>query len=157
VRSKIVKESLSDPAYYATMSALLDEIIAARKQRAIEYEEYLQKIAKLTQKVEAGQAENIPTQLNTPGKRALYNNLLSKAPTMESTAAEADGAYITTKAAATLALAIKIDETIKYVRLDDWRSNQAKEQQIKAALYGILQNVDEVERIFLIIQQQPEY
>jgi type I restriction enzyme, R subunit len=157
VRSKIVKESLSDPAYYATMSALLDEIIAARKQRAIEYEEYLQKIAKLAQKVEAGQAENIPTQLNTPGKRALYNNLLSKVPIMESTAAEADGAYITTQEAATLALAIKIDETIKYVRLDDWRSNQAKEQQIKAALYGILQNVDEVERIFLIIQQQLEY
>jgi type I restriction enzyme, R subunit len=157
VRSKIVKESLSDPAYYATMSALLDEIIAARKQRAIEYEEYLQKIAALAQKVEAGQAENIPTQLNTPGKRALYNNLLSKAPIMESTAAEADGAYITTKEAATLALAIKIDETVKYVRLDDWRGNQAKEQQIKAALCGILQNVDEVERIFLIIQQQLEY
>jgi type I restriction enzyme, R subunit len=76
---------------------------------------------------------------------------------MESTAAEADGAYITTKEAATLALAIKIDETVKYVRLDDWRGNQAKEQQIKAALYGILQNVDEVERIFLIIQQQLEY
>src|SRR4029434_5991872 len=45
VRRKILKEHLTDPAYYEKMSALLDEIIAARKARAIEYEEYLQRIA----------------------------------------------------------------------------------------------------------------
>jgi type I restriction enzyme R subunit len=39
VRSKIIKEHLNDPAYYDKMSVLLDEIIAARKARAIEYEE----------------------------------------------------------------------------------------------------------------------
>ena len=33
VRSKIIKEHLNDPAYYDKMSALLDEIIAARKPR----------------------------------------------------------------------------------------------------------------------------
>ena len=37
VRRKILKEHLSDPAYYEKMSALLDEIIAARKAKAIEY------------------------------------------------------------------------------------------------------------------------
>jgi type I restriction enzyme, R subunit len=50
-----------------------------------------------------------------------------------------------------------IDQTVKHIRPDDWRGNQSKEQQIKAALYGILQDVDEVERIFLIIQGQSEY
>ena len=54
VRSKIIKEHLNDPAYYEKMSALLDEIIAARKARAIEYEEYLQQIAALAKKVETG-------------------------------------------------------------------------------------------------------
>jgi len=39
-----------------------------------------------------------------------------------------------------LALTLKIDETIKQVRPDDWRGIQAKEQIIKAALYGILQD-----------------
>ncbi len=39
VRSKIIKEHLNDPAFYEKMSALLDEIIAARKAKAIEYEE----------------------------------------------------------------------------------------------------------------------
>src|SRR5208337_5333923 len=41
VRSKIIKEHLNDPAYYEKMSALLDEIIADRKAKAIEYESYL--------------------------------------------------------------------------------------------------------------------
>src|SRR5438093_12263728 len=35
VRRKIIKEHLSDPAYYERMSALLDEIIALRKAKAI--------------------------------------------------------------------------------------------------------------------------
>ena len=75
VRSKIIKEHLNDPAFYEKMSALLDEIIAARKAKAIEYEEYLKRIAELAKRVEAGHADDTPEKLNTPGKRALYNNL----------------------------------------------------------------------------------
>jgi type I restriction enzyme R subunit len=116
------------------MSALLDEIIAARKAKAIEYEEYLKQIAELAKKVEAGQSDETPKTLNTPGRRALYNNLNQNEE-----------------------LAIKIDEVVKQVRPDGWRGIQAREQVIKAALYGALQNVAEVERIFLIIKQQREY
>ena len=75
VRSKIVKEHLNDPAYYDTMSALLDELIAARKARAIEYEEYLKRIAELAKRVEAGHAGDAPEEIDTPARRALYNNL----------------------------------------------------------------------------------
>ena len=72
VRSKIIKEHLNDPAFYEKMSALLDEIIAARKAKAIEYEEYLKRIAELAKKVEAGQAEDTPEQLkHSPGAGAL--------------------------------------------------------------------------------------
>ena len=56
-----------------------------------------------------------------------------------------------------LELAMKIDETVKQARPDGWRGIQAKENVIKAALYGMLQSVDKVERIFLIIRQQKEY
>jgi type I restriction enzyme, R subunit len=134
VRSKIIKEHLNDPAYYEKMSALLDEIIAARKAKAIEYEEYLKRVAELAKRVEAGQAEETPAQLNTPGRRALYNNLIQNEE-----------------------LAIKIDNVVKQVRPDGWRGIQTREQVIKAALYGVLQDVAEVERIFLIIKQQKEY
>lgn len=134
VRKKIIKEHLNDPAYYEKMSKLLDEIIAARKARAIEYEEYLKRIADLAKKVEAGQAEDMSVELDTPGRRALYNNLAQNEE-----------------------LAIKIDKTIKHARPDAWRGIQSREQVIKAALYGVLQNEAEVERIFLIIKQQREY
>jgi type I restriction enzyme R subunit len=116
------------------MSALLDEIIKARKAKAVEYEEYLAKIAELAKRVEAGQSDETPKTLDTPGKRALYNNL-----------SQNEG------------LAIRIDETVKRTRPDGWRGIQAREQVIKAALYGVLQDAAEAERIFLIIKAQKEY
>jgi type I restriction enzyme R subunit len=134
VRSKIIKEHLNDPAYYEKMSALLDEIIVARKAKAIEYEAYLKQIGELAKRVDAGLAEDAPEALNTPGRRALYNNLNHNEE-----------------------LAIKIDEAVKQVRPDDWRGIQAREQVIKAALYGALQQEAEVERVFLIIKRQREY
>jgi type I restriction enzyme R subunit len=150
VRSKIIKEHLNNPAFYDKMSALLDEIIATRKAKAVEYEEYLKRIAELVKQVGGGQPPDMPEQLNTPGRRALYDNLCSGT-------AEPSVAYGDASKNDALELAVRIDETIRQVRPDDWRGVQAKEQIIKAALYGILQDVDEVERIFPIITQHKEY
>ena len=75
VRSKIIKEHLNDPAFYDSMAALLSEIIRNRREKAIQYEEYLRQIAELINRVDAGKAESTPPRLDTPGKRALYNNL----------------------------------------------------------------------------------
>jgi type I restriction enzyme, R subunit len=155
VRSKIVKASLSDPAYYEKMSALLDEIIANRKAKAIEYEDYLKKVAELSKQVMAGKSVDTPVQLNTPGRFALYNNLLPKSDVISGVVTASEHPYIPD--VDVLELAIKIDTEIKEVRSDNWRGNDTKERQIKAALYGILNNFDEVERIFLIVQQQQEY
>ena len=134
VRSKIVQERLTDPAFYGQMSALLSKIIAERNTKALEYEAYLAKIAELARRVQAGQADETPEALNTPGRRALYNNLGHDE-----------------------ALAVQIDETVKRVRPDAWRGMEAKERVIKGALYEILQNVGEVERVFAIVTQQAEY
>ncbi len=154
VRSKIIKEHLADPAYFEKMSALLNEIIATRKAKAIDYEEYLKRIAELAKKVEAGHSDETPAQLDTPGKRALYNNLKQHAEKHK--AAEAQGQY-EAPSDPVLDLALTIDETVKQVRPDGWRGVQAREQVIKAALYGVLQDVGEVEMIFLIIKAQGEY
>jgi type I restriction enzyme R subunit len=135
VRSKIIKEHLSDPAFYEKMSELLDEIIAARKAEAIEYEEYLKRIVELAKKVESGHGHETPERLDTPGKRALWNNLGQDEE-----------------------LALKLDAIVKKVRPDSWRGNQPKENIIKQALLLLLGNdVAEVERIFLIIKAQSEY
>jgi len=134
VRSKIVKEHLNDPAYYDTMSALLDEIIAARKARAIEYEEYLKRIAELAKRVEAGHAGDAPEEIDTPARRALYNNLNKDRD-----------------------LALKVDEAIRQNRPDSWRGVQSREQTVKRAIWEVLQNEEQVERIFLIVKAQREY
>jgi type I restriction enzyme R subunit len=134
VRRKIIKEHLNDPAFYERMSALLDEIIADRKAKAIAYEEYLRRIAELAMRVEAGQSEDTPRELNTPGLRALYNNLNKD-----------------------IDLALKIDEVVRRVRPDGWRGVQAREQVIKRAIYDEIGDESEVERIFLILKQQREY
>ena len=159
VRRKIIKEHLNDPAYYETMSALLDEIIAARKAKAIEYEQYLKRIAELARQVEAGQAEDTPEPLKkSPALRALYNNLKATHGVHPEAdrAAETQADYQTAHDP-TLQLALKIDEAVRKVRPDGWRGVQTREQVIKRALYDLLRDEAEVERIFLIVKAQGEY
>ncbi|MHB8257805.1 MAG: type I restriction endonuclease subunit R [Acidiferrobacterales bacterium] len=156
VRRRILKEHLNDPAYYEKMSALLDEIIAARKAKAIEYEEYLSRIAHLVKQVDAGQSEDTPAALNTPGKRALYNNLKASAASVNASGVE-EPPTLYGSGDKVLNQALLIDEAVKRVRPDGWRGVQAREQVIRAALYGILQDKAEVERIFLIVKAQHEY
>jgi type I restriction enzyme R subunit len=158
VRSKIIKEHLNDPAYYDKMSALLAEIIADLKAKRIEYEEYLKRIAELAKQVQTGQADDTPEKLNTPGLRALYNNLKPSAAEKPETMAGEDAAVYVVPGDATVALALRIDETVRRVRPDDWRGHQARENEIKRALLPLLgDNLNEVERVFLIIEKQKEY
>ena len=159
VRSKIIKEHLNDPAFYEKMSAQLQEIIELRKAKAIEYEEFLKRIAELAKKVGAGHAEDIPDQLkNSSALRALYNNLkvtgglTAKAERVAE--ASAEGMVLKDPM---LVLALKIDEVVKRDRPDGWRGVQAREQVIKQSLYNILEDVAEVERIFRIVKAQGEY
>ncbi|MCD2449505.1 HsdR family type I site-specific deoxyribonuclease [Methylicorpusculum oleiharenae] len=154
VRRKIIKEHLTDPEFYEKMSALLDEIIATRKAKAIEYEDFLKRIAELAKQVQAGKGDDTPERLDTPGKRALYNSLKGVKPDCT---AEPAGEYAVS-GDPLLDLALTIDTTVKQVRPDGWRGVLAREQVIKAALYGVLQNGDAVERIFKIIfEHKGEY
>jgi type I restriction enzyme R subunit len=134
VRAKMIKERLTDPAFYDKMSELLDEIIAARKAKAIEYETYLQEIAKLIGTVNLGQEGSRPARIKTEGQKALYNNLGNDAD-----------------------LAMRIDERIKHVRQSGWRGVLARERDIQAAIYDIVGDVAQTEAIFAIIYHQSEY
>jgi type I restriction enzyme R subunit len=159
VRSKIIKEHLNDPAFYDKMSVLLNEILADLKSQRIGYEEFLKCIAELAKKVQSGKASDTPEKLNTPGKRALYNNLMHARGDLSNDQLS-DGIYRygVEVAAWALDLALQIDETIRRTRQDAWRGNKAKENGIKAALLPLLRNDSaEVERIFPIIKVHAEY
>lgn len=134
VRRKIIQERLNDPAYFDQMSKLLDEVIKFRKEKADNYEKYLKKIEELAKKVQTGKSGSTPSSLKTNGQRALYNNLSNNE-----------------------ALALQIDSAIRIVRPADWRGNVPRENIIKKALWDILQDDSEVERIFQIIVNQREY
>jgi len=153
VRSKIIKEHLTDPAYYEKMSALLDEIIRLRREKAIEYEEYLKRIADLATRVQAGKAHDAPAQLNTPGRLALYNNLKDHVPARK--AAQTATAYGDRDEA--LELALRIDEAVKQKRPDGWRGVPAREQLVRQALYEVLKDIDEVNRLYPIVFAHKEY
>lgn len=134
IRKKIIKEQMSDPVYFEKMSALLQEVIEARKSKAIEYQEYLKRVAELAKQANAGRLDDSPSRLDTPGKRALWNNLGQNED-----------------------LALRLDETIRQRRPDGWRGMLAKERKLKEAIYDVLNNDDEVERIFAIVKAQDEY
>ena len=131
VRSRLMKKHLNDPAYYQKISDLLDQIIAERKAKAIDYEEYLRKVAELACSVETGKSGDIPVSLDTHGKRALYNNLDKN-----------EG------------LALDLNEAIWSILPDDWRGVESRERIVKNAMYGVLGDESEVERLFLIVKAQ---
>ncbi len=153
VRKKIIKERLTDPAFFEKMSKLLLEVIKERKANAISYEGYLKKIAALARKVNEGKSEETPEILTTIAQRALYNNLGKEEN-----------------------LAMQIDEAVKLSKRDDWRGNLAKEREIKKGIYNQLiayqketgRDIaneppepygleNKVEFIFNIIKEQKEY
>ncbi|WP_446333211.1 type I restriction endonuclease subunit R [Burkholderia pseudomallei] len=141
VRSKIVKDHLTDPAFFAKMSALLDEIIRKRKEKAVDYEQYLKQMADLVKKVQAGKSDDTPAALDTAGKRALFNNLrIANGRTAEQA----------------LALALELDAAVKRVRPDGWRGVQPRENVIKHALWEILGDDEEVLRVYQIIESRKQ-
>jgi type I restriction enzyme R subunit len=153
VRSKILKEQLTDPAYFAKMSALLDEIIRLRKQKAIEYEDYLARIADVAMNVSAGRADDTPVQIKTAGQLALYNNLKDRAG--PHAAQEPTGPLLPADQA--LDRALRLDAAIKSRRPDAWRGVVAKEQMVKQAMYDVLRDIQEVDRLFPIVFAQKDY
>lgn len=135
VRQKIIKDHLIDPAFFEEMSTLLIAVIKERKDNAITYEEYLKKIATLAAKVQAGGAGTTPVAIKTNAQRALYNNLGKNE-----------------------ALAVALHDKIMQVKPDNWRDNDGpREKMVKGAMYDILKDFTEVERLFAIVKQQAEY
>jgi type I restriction enzyme R subunit len=134
IRAKIIKERLTDPTFYDRMSELLNEIITARKAKASEYEKYLRELADLVATLAKGQVGGRPSTIKTDGQRALYNNL------------DRDEDRV-----------LRIDEAVKSMRQADWRGVPAREQEIKAAIYGVVQDIGKTEAIYAIVFHQREY
>jgi type I restriction enzyme, R subunit len=117
VRKLIIDEHPINPKYYEKMSDLLDALIEQRKQEALDYQRYLERIVELTRQVmNPGAGTSYPKPLDTLAKRALYDNLGRNEK-----------------------LASEVDEAIRAGRQDDWRSNTLKIKKVKLAIKSALE------------------
>lgn len=138
VRKTIVDENPVNPKYFDSMASLLDEIIKQRREGAIKYQEYLEKIRQLAKKVinpSSNKAHSYPDAIDTPAKQALYDNF-------------GNDEVLTTK----------IDTAVRYTKKAEWLGDRFKEREIANAIReeAASYNVD-IDDVMELIKAQKEY
>ncbi|MCL2857771.1 MAG: HsdR family type I site-specific deoxyribonuclease [Oscillospiraceae bacterium] len=136
IRKKVVEKFLVNPKYYEKMSAILDELIKARLEGAIEYEKLLERYIELVSNAQSPQnnmrySENVR---HSAALRAFYDNCGEDEE-----------------------LAIALDKAVRESKQADFRHNEFKGRRVKQSLYKVLQDKDEVERVYNIAVKQGEY
>jgi len=136
VRKLIIDEQPINPKYYEKMSELLDALIKQRKQAALDYAAYLAKIVELTKQVKNGPAgAAYPQALNTPAKRALYDNLGKDE-----------------------ALALKVDAAVRETRKDDFRNYPIRLKEVRYAIKKVVPLDDAaLDQLLELVKNQNEY
>ena len=140
VRKLITEEKPTNPKYFEKMSILLKEIIKERKEKTIEYEEYLKKIAELCKKVTNQSSDTeYPDSIASRTKRVLYDNLDNNEK-----------------------MALAVDEAIITNKPDGWRGNPIKEKTVYLAIKKALKKFDiqddeKVKGILEIAKKQVDY
>ncbi|MBI1294274.1 HsdR family type I site-specific deoxyribonuclease [bacterium] len=156
VRRVILDEMAVNPVYYEKMSQLLDALIQARKQKAIEYAAYLARIVELTHQVRRPQTQtSYPAGIITPARQALYDNLKGAVDGVEAPSAAYAG---TPQQDIAARLAIDIDDAIRRVKKADWRGHRVKRLEVRNAIKSVLGNADGlIDAIYQIVDAQREY
>lgn len=137
LRKIITSESPVNPKYYEKMSELLDALIAQRRQQAIDYHEYLEKVKELAQQILEPHENSsaYPESLDTGGKRSLYDNL----------GKDED-------------LALAIDNAVRYTKKEGWIGNRFKEREVQIEIKKVMGDRSlNVKDILEIVKNQDEY
>ena len=136
IRRKMVEKVTVNPKYYEKMSAILDKLIQDRKQGVLSYKKLLDEYIKLAKNVEhPEQNEDYPETIrHSKAMQALYDNVGKDE-----------------------AVAIKLHKAVMDSKMSGFRGDSIKERRIKRALFAILNDDAEVERLFKIIERQEEY
>lgn len=134
VRRLIIEEMPTNPKYFERMSVLLEELIQRRRAEKLAYQAYLEEIIELTrQATNPEQSAAYPVAMDTPAKRALFDNLGKEE-----------------------SLIIRLDEDIRSTKKEGWRGNLLKEREVRNVIARHVPK-EEVERIFELVVNQGEY
>ena len=146
VRRLIIDEIAVNPKYYEKMSALLDALIAQRRQEALDYKAYLARLVELTRKVSRSETvSTYPSRINSGALRALYDNLEGVAVAEAATDGREEQALV-------------LDRAIRGIKKADWRGNRFKEREVRNAVKAELGDDDTfVDTIFEIVKAQRDY
>ncbi len=134
VRRLIIDESPVNPKYYEKMSRLLDALIEERRAQKLSYKAYLEKIVELTRRIKKPDGQDYPKSMNTPAKRALYDNLGNDEH-----------------------LVIAVDEAVVSTKKDGWIGHGVKEKEVKYAIKRVVKDEHQSEQILDLIKKQQEY
>lgn len=136
VRKVIIDEHALNPKYYDKMSQLLDDIIEQRRQQAIDYQEYLDKLLDAAAKLGTKQSDaTYPDWADNDAIRALVD--------------------FGWKDAATPKL---VDDAIMTNKPHDWVGNRMKEKVVKLAIANVLPDgFDRLDELFDLIKARDEY
>jgi type I restriction enzyme R subunit len=157
VRRLIIDEMAANPTYYEKMSELLDALIQERKQQASDYKAYLARIVELTKQVSQPESRSsYPPSIDSPARRALYDNLKQYVETAVREHPETYGDFHADGAAT--GLAVDVDTAIRNVKKADWRGNRFKEREVRIAIKSVIGDNDGlVDTIFEIARNQRDY
>lgn len=134
VRKLIIDETAVNPKFYEKMSQLLTDLVAQRRNEAIEYAEYLEKIAELVRAAKAGHGNTYPESMKTPGQKALFDNLGQDE-----------------------ALARRVDEAVRASAPFGWRGHAMKERRVRRCLEAEISDPDTVDTVLQILKKHDEY
>lgn len=141
VRRLIIDESPVNPKYYEKMSQLLDALIDQRRNEAIDYQAYLERIIDLSKQIQHPRQTEYPPRICTAALQAFYDNLQDHTEPEEREQ-----------------LALDIDQAIRDIKKDDWRGNTFKEREVRNAIRNVV-GADEpvVQQLFELALNQHDY
>jgi type I restriction enzyme R subunit len=132
IRQTIVRDQLTDPRFYAEMSALLQDLIQQKRDDTASYEQFLRDAEALVRRVAHKQpVGGVPAVLHgKPDATVLFTNL----PTL----ATAGTFVCPPDEEARAQLALTLDEAVRQHAPAGWKGDVVKERQVLNALFPLL-------------------
>lgn len=136
IRRKVEELMGTNPAYFEKMSTVLEQLIVDRRRGVVAYKALMERYIALARDVAKPQeSDRYPDEVrDSSAMRSLYDNCGEDAE-----------------------LSKRLHAAVLKTKQDRFRGNPIKENHIKRALYEILQNEEQVEKVYKIIVEQEEY
>jgi type I restriction enzyme R subunit len=151
IRKTIIREQLTDPAFYAQMSTLLEDLIRQARTDAAQYEQFLRNAEALVRRLAERQPESgIPAVLHGNREAAVLFGNLDQVPatTFKYPGSEQDKA----------SLALRLDRAVRESAPAGWKGDEVRERQVLNALFPLLDRDREATlALFEIIKRQQGY